>query len=157
MKKNEVEINGIKFPANLLLLMGKDESNDYKLANVYYLELVHNLMGFFPAVIINSNRRMVLTTSKKLLIKIWEKLEPRDSKIGSQMFYLHKIHPVGYPISNSPSRQEENVPLLLLNEDEYEKMLKENEKPFKWSPGLLGPSLPEEEFQQIINLASVEK
>ena len=102
-------------PLTLLELLKDPEG--YTLQKLYYLELVHGLMGFFPAEI-PAQKRIVITTDKDLLKKVWTRLERRRSKMGSTLGYVG--HGVAYPNTDeSPSKAEQNEPIRMLTEEEF--------------------------------------
>ncbi|MDE2031215.1 MAG: hypothetical protein KGI58_03100 [Patescibacteria group bacterium] len=127
--ENKTEINGKKY-LNTLKDLKKDLKafSSYEVKTVYYLSLI-NTMDFCPAVI-NGTERMVLSTDKDLIMKIGEKITPREFSYKEAEFYVHKNDPVGYPTSHWSDKDENIMPHQLITEEEF-KILS---SPFIWTP-----------------------
>jgi hypothetical protein len=66
----EQRLNEEGNPANLFELLKKDpKEQGYRLEKVFYVQLDHGLMGFFPAVI-DSQKRVVVCLDRDLLVNI---------------------------------------------------------------------------------------
>jgi hypothetical protein len=139
-------------PLNLLELLKNPEG--YSIQKLYYLELTHGLMGFFPAKIPAQNR-MVITTNKDLLKKVWARLERRESEMGSILGYVGSG--VAYPsVDENPDKAERVEPGRILTEEEFITLC--NDEPegtedpsFRWAFGLLSDRMMHEElFQDMI-------
>ncbi len=136
-KKEEVKINGKFFPKNLELLRKKENfSTDYEIREVFFLELKHGLMGFFPAKI-NETGEIVLVLDQDLLKGVLEKLPKRDFKQGMTLFYIHKKDFVGYS-ANLYCGDEFSLPHKVVTEEEFEVLMNLKENPFRWARGLVG-------------------
>lgn len=142
------EINMEEFPANLEVLKNNGKLGNYTIESVYFLELIPRLPHYmsFPAIINDDTREVVYTTSKEIIEKIRKKLPQRKSKMGIiiKCYVNNRIH-VGYP-SDSKNGPSQSFPLHLIDEEEFKKLTKENEMPFKWAPGLEADDISPEEF-----------
>jgi hypothetical protein len=146
--KKPFEVNGKTYPANLKdLKEDKEAFSRYQIKSCYYLELVHGLMGFFPAII-NGTKRMIVTTDKDLIVKIWEKLSPRKSKMNDDFFYVHEDGLVGYPAKHWTGDDSKSIACHLMAEEEFEILT----NPFEWAPGLIGSDMSHEEFIKTIKV-----
>jgi hypothetical protein len=141
--------NGI--PLNLFELLKNPV--DYTLQKLYYLELVHGLMGFFPADI-PSQKRMVVTEDKSLLKKVWLRLEHRDSKMSSLIGYVGN----GYAFLGTDGEKEETErmkPVQLLTTVEFTSLcsVETIDKPsFGWAFGLIGgKELSEQRWNELVS------
>ena len=154
-EQKQLEVNGKTYPLNLKVLKDEGKIDDYEIKPVYYLELKHGLMGFFPAIV-DKPRRIILTKDKNLLEKIWRMLSPRSSKMDDNLFYVHKSEPVAY-LAKDPYGDDEATPYHLMTKEEYDLLVKENENPFQWAPGLVGNDMSPQEFLETIIQAASEK
>ena len=147
---NRITILGQEYSANLQLFLEQNPDGswqkDWKIIPVFFLELQHSLMGFFPACF-DKGKRIVFTSDKKLISKVWKTLKPRKSKIGEVLFYVHNTEPVGYEADPRYRGKEDCVPDQLLTEEEFEKLLPGE---LRWASGLIGADISSEEFLKII-------
>jgi len=136
-KEKPFKFKGKIFPLNLKILKEEEEipNDNWLIKPVYYLELVHGLWGFFPAIITESER-IIITLDEDLLRRILEELPPRDSKINSVLFYVNKTEEVGYPADNY-TKDEKASAFLLITQKEFKLLIQKNRNPFKWTPGLI--------------------
>lgn len=148
-------VNGKSYPLNLKLLKEEGKIFDYEIKPVYFLELKHGLWGFFPAIV-TEPRRTIIVKDRNLLLKIWEKLTPRESVMRDVFFYIHKNEPVGYEAKHV-SEEGESTAYHLMTEEEFDLLTKENETPFKWAPGLVGNDMSPQEFFETIQAVSENK
>lgn len=139
-------------PLNLLELLKNPEG--YSIQKLYYLELVHGLAGFFPAEI-PAQKRMVITTDKEILKKVWTRLERRKSRMGSVLGYVG--NGVAYPSTDEKPREAERTePIRILTEEEFITLCAnepdDTEDPaFRWALGLFGGgTMHEELFQDMV-------
>jgi len=147
------EINGKMYPANLSVLLESKNQEDYRIEYVYYLQLKHSLIGFFPALIKEVDQsRIVLTTNKDLLEKVWRKLSPRKSEIRMSEYYIHNEEPIGYMLYYYKGN-DASLPKKLLTEKEFLSLIEKNDNPFEWAPGLVGEDMTEEEFLKTLENA----
>lgn len=147
--KKPFEVNGVIYPENLKdLKKDKEAFSHYQIKPCYYLELKHGLMGFFPAVI-NDTRRMIITSDKDLIEKIWERLSPRQSKMDEDLFYIHENGLIGFPAKHWNGDQNAKA-CHLMTEEEFEILI----NPFEWAPGLIGDDMSPEEFMKTIKAAA---
>jgi hypothetical protein len=151
--RNQAPIPGV--PENLKELLAGDKKG-YEIKTVYFVELKHNLWGFFPAIV-KSDERVVVTTDQDLLQKVWKTLSPRSSKMNSNLYYVNEELGVGFPIlGTSDSEQKRSTPDKLLTTQEFESMIAADPHPFEWAPGLIGNDMNREEFLRTIQAAAEE-
>jgi hypothetical protein len=144
-------------PKSLKELFDEDQSA-YKLAPGYYIELVHSLAGFFPAVYEQSGFTLV-STDPVVIHDAWEKLTPRASRVVSLLFYVNDELKVGYPISKRDIEMDSDEwsrPMPLLTAELLKSLSDGFTPPFKWRPGLMGPKMEREEFLEMINQARAD-
>jgi len=130
-------------------VMGRDLSG-YKQVNAFFLELCHGLMGFFPALIA-ATEEVVVCLDKELLVKVAKTLPPRTCKQGDFLMLANIKGSFGFELN---SRKKEDAPALhILTESEFERRVKEEERPFKWAPGLVSNYMTKEEFLETLEAA----
>ena len=119
-------------PKILQDVMGMPLTN-YQLVIGYILELKHSLMGFFPAVITESEEIVVCLT-RPLLEEVWNLLPKKRAKIREILLLVNLEECFGFDIQNENKKDTEQVHIL--SEKEFTE-LKKQENPFKWTPGLI--------------------
>lgn len=125
-------------PANLFELLKKDPSEQgYRLEKVFYLQLVHGLMAFFPAVI-DAEKRVIMCLDQSLLVEVWKTLAPRASKMVSVVCYVNEQKGITYVDYDGQYEKEGSKPEKILTRKEYEEILKKNPDAIDWAPGLIG-------------------
>ncbi|PLX27266.1 hypothetical protein C0583_04510 [Candidatus Parcubacteria bacterium] len=138
-----------EIPKKLGEVMDKDLAG-FQQVQAHFLELSHGLMGFFPALV-RETEDIVVCLDKKLLIQVMERLPKRKSKFGEFQMLANIDNGYGFEVGNHNGK--ETKPLRILSEEEFEKRIQEEEKPFKWAPGLVGNDMTEEEFIETLELA----
>lgn len=133
------------------LLKGPDTA--FEIVRGYFLELKHGLMGFFPAIFSDDQKRIVVTLDKELISKVWRMLEPRSSKLHSVLFYVVKGHNVAFAESSDRERSQQEYPLT---EEEFDALTAQNDKPFEWASGLLNGTMNQDSFEHLIEKALVD-
>lgn len=119
---------------------------DYELGEFYFLELDHTLWGFFPAIFRESNR-IVITTDRLLLERVWKTMTSRKSKVGCGSGYIHNDGSVVFPVlGTTPKEVRSSEPQKILSSVEFEELLTQSNNPFEWAPGLVGDDMTREEF-----------
>jgi len=131
-------------PLNLFELL-KGDTSEYPVKVLYFLELEHRLMGFFPAIV-EKEDRVVITTDAKLLLRVWRMMEPRFSGIRAIDGYVSSTHGVAYQIDGTlASDREASAPQKILTQAEFEELTREGGSPFGWARGLFGGTHPSRE------------
>lgn len=143
----------LSVPLNLFELL-KGDLSDYSLQHIYYLELTHGLMGFFPAVYNDEAEDIIATTDVMLLIELWKTLEPRKSKMNKITAYVDAAGEIAYPDKDSQREREESTPMELLTRERFERLSAAQEEPFRWAFGLIGADSSPEWFARIIEETS---
>lgn len=140
----------LKVPANLFELKKKDYS-DYQLQHCYIMHLDHTVMGFFPALRVKT-KEMLVITDKKLVKDAWKQLQPRRSDVLKKHAFVNEKRGVLYIDTSNIElmREEESEPISLLTREEFEAMVKSDDKPFRWARGLIGGEMNEESFLKLI-------
>jgi len=123
-------------PKTLADLMDQDLAG-YKLATVYYLELKHNLWGFFPAIIA-SNDEPIICLDKALLEKVWRMLPRSRCKISENLVLTNEETGIAFSITMYSEHGLKLQPLHLFTQKEFDENINKEDEPFRWSPGLLG-------------------
>mgnify|MGYP000477648940 CR=1 FL=1 len=133
-------------PVNLFELL-KGDSSEYEIKQGFYLELKHDLMGFFPAIFADELKRIVVTLDKGLILKVLETLSPRRYSLRESLFYVVEKFDVAYPhLGESGYNRESSVPQRYLTEEEFNLLTAEEGKPFRWAPGLIGNDMSAEDL-----------
>jgi hypothetical protein len=133
------------------LLKGDWRAEGYEIRKVYFLELEHGLMGFFPAILTSDAERIIFTIDILLLEKVWKILPPKKAKLQERLGYVNEQLGVVYLDAPTPER-EDREPSRLLTDKEFSALLDSAEKPFKWASGLLGADhLKEDTFLQYLS------
>ena len=142
-------------PENLNELLQRPEKKDFGITVVYFLELSHGLMGFFPAVFTADTKRVVLTSDLLLLKAVWETLTPRRSQIGQAYFCLNPVLSIGYEVrgDSGGDEQKRSKPQQILTREEFDRLIAEVGEPFQWALGLVGDDMNANEFRQTIEAA----
>lgn len=138
-----------KMPEKLGDVMDKDLAG-FKQVQAHFLQLSHGLMGFFPALI-RETEEIVVCLDKKLLVKVMEQLPKRKSQFGDFQMLANTKDGYGFEVGNHNGK--ETKPLRILSEEEFEKRITEEEEPFKWAPGLVGNDMTQEEFVETLEHA----
>lgn len=127
----------------------KGDTGAWPIVEFYYLELEHGLMAFFPATVGNT-KRIVITVDKGLIVKVWETLPRRESKVGTSHGYYNKERSILYPIlGHSDYDKETSRPQKVLTESEFDQMSMGGVNSFRWASGLFGGrDVSEEEFSR---------
>lgn len=143
-------------PATLFeLFKGNWQEDGYQFMKLYFLELKHGLMGCYPAVFSSDKKRIVFTTDLRLLERVWQNLEPRESKIRSLLAYVNLGLNIGYIDPESPDDREKMKPFRILSIAELEG-LAGKEKPFWWAFGLINKNISQDHFlEQLTKQASI--
>lgn len=148
-RTNPIQRMNEKFgvPATLSELLKSDPIKaGFELQYVYYLEIKHGLMGFFPAIL-SSDKRIIFTTDLRLLERVWKILDPRRATVRMEMAYVNRELGLFYIERNRPEEREDEEPSKLLTTTEFDKLVGSNEAPppFIWTSGLWGGGSPDEE------------
>lgn len=125
-------------PDTLFELLKGDWQKEYRIVPVYFLELSHGVMGFFPAVFSSDTKRIIFTTDLRLLERVWQTLEPRHPKLRSQLAYVNEKLGIAYMEPESPSMRGNQEPHKFLTVAEFDDLVKTEERPFQWAFGLIG-------------------
>lgn len=138
-------------PRHLKELQVGDQTG-YKLAPIFLLELDHTLMGFFPAEV-KGTKRILMSTDRLLMFKVWRSLEPQKSKMTTVQSYVNEELGICYPINGSSDYElKSSRPHRLLSEAELESFLKVKDS-LKWASGLFGADCSQDDFEWIIEHA----
>lgn len=126
-------------PTKLADLFGCDLAG-YQIAYCHFLELDHNLMGFFPAIY--ENRDIIVTLNKCDLEGVWKKLPRRPAKITSFLVLVQSGDgiSIGFDIA-----KENNKPFRIFSPESIESLCKRGDErgnPVSWTPGLIPLSNP---------------
>ncbi len=140
-------------PENLQQLLAGDQTG-YQLKTVHSLELVHGLMGFFPAIV-RTHEGVVFTLNPTLLKEVWEILEPRLSKMNSNLFYVNEKLMVGFPIHGASAFDlKRSQPERILARAEFNGLMAVDPHPFEWASGLINESMDRKSFLELIRAST---
>lgn len=139
------------------LLKGNWQAEGYEIKKVYFLELEHGLMGFFPAIFSSDYDRIIFTSDLCLLERVWQIIEPRRVHVREEIAYVNTEIGIMYLDTSYPEDRENQEPQKLLIVSEFEDIVKKEQEPFRWAPGLIGKVSFEKEcfLQDIVKKASV--
>lgn len=112
-------------------LFGQDLSG-WHITQCYFLELVHGLMGTFPAI--DENNRVIATLYKPALERVWERLERRPAKVTALTVIAHPVRGIAFNLANDP--RSETRPLRILSAPAIDALCDKKDG-VHWSPGLL--------------------
>jgi hypothetical protein len=141
-----------KLPESVFeLIHGNQEG--YELRYGYSLELVHGLMGYFPAIY-RDTREEVVSFDKDLMAEIWKSLSRRRSKLRESLFMVNFQEGVCFPIISLETYfLKESKVMRFLTKDKLSEILASNPDAFQWAPGLVGNDMSAEEFRETLKVA----
>jgi hypothetical protein len=136
-------------PANLQELLGPTWEGRFNLKLCHFLQLKHNCMGDFPAIL-KGTKIPLITPDKEAVIQVWKSLPPRDSQIISEAWMVNEDVEVAYEFSSVKLEQKRILPHKLFTRKAIEALFENDPQPFKWAPGLLGADISQERFKALI-------
>lgn len=139
-------------PANLCEVVTGDQVG-YQLRVAYSLELTHGLMGYFPAIVAEEDRT-ILILEKDLLETVWKMLSPRRSQVNEDLVYANSEGTQAFLVGGRNALS--GTPMSLLTRAEFEQLTASGENPFKWTPGLVGDDMSQSEFADTLRAALKE-
>ena len=110
------------------------DKTGYRLAVCHYVELRHDLMGFFPAIN-PKTRRMIVASDRELMFRIWKTLPTCESKIGMFVCYVNYQKGVAFQWADEVWKQETSRPMQLVTRNQFAGLKRPPR--FAWAPGLL--------------------
>jgi hypothetical protein len=141
-------------PKHLKELLEGDHK-EYELTTCYMLEIKHGLMGFFPAIR-TGTKKILITSDKALMFRVWRSLEPRDSRVIASEYMMNSVIGVAYPMAITDFEKEQSRPLKIFSTAEVDALFKAESSPFEWAPGLIGAQTSEIQFNALIEKAAQE-
>jgi len=136
-KDEYIKIGDKNYPSNLAMLIKVGGLVDYSLEYVYFLQKKCTIGGHYEGdllpALINSTKRIVITPNEKVIKKIFELLPATGTQeIRKSFFYVHKgKKTVCYPAEHCTHAN--SFPCQMITEAEFETLIKEKKKPFKWA------------------------
>ena len=113
-----------------------------KICTAYSLQLEHSLMGYFPAVFVENLDNIVICLSHDLIEKVRNMLPKRKSKIDEITVLVDTEKGIAFDLRLISHLNLEEAfdreSLNLLSEEDFNKLTKNGNKPFRWAPGLIG-------------------
>jgi len=106
----------------------------YQLKTVYFLELTHGLMGFFPAIIA-STKKIILCSDTRTIEKVKTLLPAHPCSQKSTLMLVNEDDTLGFDLSNNHEKTDK--PMEILTPSDFSWRIASKEKPFKWAPGLV--------------------
>ena len=131
----------------------------WKIANAYFLELAHGLMGFFPAIFNDEQKEMFLCLEKPLIEDVCKHLPPRRCKINEIQVLVNETKGLAFTLDRIKEelysdKENKDTHIRVLTRQEFNRLTaKPRAKPFKWAPGLIGNDMNHEEFMETIQEA----
>jgi len=110
-------------------LLGKDLAG-WQFVNGYFLELSHDVMGFFPAVVAKTDETVVCL-SKKILGRVAECLPARESEVGECLLLVNTEKKQSFSIQCNEGLWK-LVPVYVLTEEEFFQQVGKGAEVFKW-------------------------
>ncbi len=101
----------------------------------YFLEIAHRLMGTFPAIYSDS-KKIILCLEKGILEDVYFHLDPRVYKVSEILLLVDQEKGVGFSL-RAGQQGDDAEALPILTRASYEVLVRENEKPFRWAPGII--------------------
>lgn len=125
-------------PVNLFELLKIDwKALGFRLEKAYYLELKHDVMGFFPAVLEKGDDAGVIAvTDMSVLESVWRLLEPRKAGIGQVTIYFNPESGYCYGEASSSHEQEQREPFKIMTQEIFDSIEKPEEV-IRWAYGLM--------------------
>ena len=102
----------------------------------HFLELDHGPMGIFPAITIE-DKEIVAVLDKKLLRRVYDRLERRQAKITSLMVIINTENEIAFNLESYHKTATRSLRIL---SNEALNALCQKDNPFRWGPGLFGGS-----------------
>ncbi|NQT49500.1 hypothetical protein HQ571_02275 [Candidatus Kuenenbacteria bacterium] len=127
-----------------------EDLNRFQIRRGYMLILKHGLMGVFPAII-TENTEPVVCLDKELLKKAGLLLPERPFTVVEIIMLASAELAVGFNVSNDVD--EKTKPFFILTETEFERRVKDEERPFRWAPGLIGAGMDREHYVETLETA----
>jgi len=149
---------------NHLSLLGQDLAG-WTLSRAYWLELSHELMGFFPAVLANEPRGddLFVCLDTDLLAEVGKLLTPRRCKVIEITVIVNEAECVAFDLCRIQKKfdemPEDETSITVLTRQRFDELVVacgDDECPFKWAPGLVGSDMSSEEFFETLR-ASLER
>ena len=129
----------------------------WQLAKVYFLQLKHGLMGFFPAKVASTGG-VVLCMDEKLLARMAEHLTPRQYVKSDVYMIVHVEQGIGFSLNDAGTTNLDREAMPVLTEATFDRLVAEagEKSPFKWAPGLVGDDMNAEEFRETLQGAAAQ-
>lgn len=128
----------------------------FELRFCYYLQIKHGLMGFFPAII-TETEKIVLVLDSDLIAPIWGSLDPKRSEVVKGLFYVNKQTGAAFSMSGEAWKELFSFESWqILSRSEFERITANGARPFCWVAGILGAWMSGDEFD-ILRARELEK
>jgi hypothetical protein len=146
----------IAVPESLFALLSSGEKDGYQVHTGFTIELVHSLMGDFPAICKGSGD-LVITFDAELAERIASLLPVRPAKILGSLFYVNAATGYCYELAlRSQAESKRAKPRRFLTKEILDELVADEQQPFQWAPGLFGGNAwSQEQFTQAIHSSAV--
>lgn len=122
----------VKLPEKLKDIIGQDLAG-WKLGYVYFLEINHGLMGYFPVITVEAEKdkkgEIVAVAEKRLLRKVAEKVEEKNAVISRRRAVVNATLGIAFNLEGSNGFDAEA--LRLFSEAQI------GVTPMEWAPGII--------------------
>jgi hypothetical protein len=125
------------------------DQRGFELRIGYYLQVKHDLWGFFPGIVTDSNE-IILVFDADLVSRIWSIMPPKDSEVVKGLFFVNKQTDTAFSVSSG--KLEELLSLEtwhVLSRERFELITADEARPFGWAPGIFGAAIRGEEFERL--------
>jgi hypothetical protein len=134
-------------------LLGKDLSG-YRIMRAHFLELKHNLWGFFRAIYNDGEcTTLVICTDLRVLAAVAERLPKRKFSRADLLMLVNSEGNSGFALNspmNGPGVEDEPWPIMTAGK--LAELTDDRDTTFSWQPGLSGGYIPPEQYQKDIEV-----
>lgn len=129
----------------------------WRVADGYWAQLAHGLMGTFPAIVKEHEEdegEMFVCLDKAVLATALTFLSPRSCRISKNLVLASEALGIAFDLTalnNQRDIGQESQPVRLLTAIGL--LTKNNSKFFKWTPGLVGNDMSRSEFVETLAVA----
>lgn len=118
-----------------------------------FLELKHGLMGFFPAIVAETQEPVICIDSE-LLDRVEAMLSDRKRIRGEVLMLVHPEQGIGFDLESNPEVGAK--PRRILTQAQFDCLTADGANPFKWAPGLVSNDMSRDEFADTLDVARKE-
>ena len=131
----------------------KEEFAKFKESKAYVVLLSHGLCGDFPALVKDTGN-VVVCLGIELMTDVIKLLSQRSFEIKEITLMIREDESYGFTKDHWSG--EEVEALYILSKNQFDELVRKDDKPFKWAPGLVGRDTTAEEFADTL-LSALKK